>query len=211
MANAAVTASAKGVAAKHGQARAKDNYELEANSRLNNSFLVFCFFEDLHKIQEFLRDLWQKVAYGETSSIAASLTTDIAMNLVYKNEQEVRYLLPGFNIADGDLHRELMLQVLPTITASAPRLKDGTISIQHSLQVYEKAYELGYYSTFRNLCDFRALLLRRIIEFHHGESTQTTVSTQTDQPVPDPVTDIKDQHEKAFLSKQDEGGVSIAF
>jgi hypothetical protein len=37
---------------------ANDTYELDIDSSVDRSFDVFCFFEDLHRIQDFLKEMW---------------------------------------------------------------------------------------------------------------------------------------------------------
>lgn len=113
MANAAVVASAKGVAAKHGQSRAKDIWELEFDDMIELSFMVYCFFEDLHRIQDFLQQVWKQVAAGDVSFMVASLTTNLALQLVHSTEQEVLSQLASSE--ERGEYATLMFHLLPML------------------------------------------------------------------------------------------------
>ncbi|CZR56517.1 uncharacterized protein PAC_06406 [Phialocephala subalpina] len=59
-------------------------------------FMVWCFFEDLHKVQDFLKLTWQKVTEGKLDVATAAITTDMAMELVQQAEEAlVKAFLTG--------------------------------------------------------------------------------------------------------------------
>lgn len=58
-------------------------------------FIIYCFFEDLHRIQSFLNGIWQEVKDGSLSYMSASLTTNIALELVEKEENKLIALSPN--------------------------------------------------------------------------------------------------------------------
>jgi hypothetical protein len=66
-----------------------DIFELEAEQAYENAFAVFCFFEDLHRIQDSLTKLWKDCAAGQTSVVAATAVTQAAINTIRGAEQEL--------------------------------------------------------------------------------------------------------------------------
>jgi hypothetical protein len=66
-----------------------DIFELEAEQAYDNSFAVFCFFEDLHRIQDNLTKLWKDCAAGQTSVLAATAVTEAAVLTIRRAEQEI--------------------------------------------------------------------------------------------------------------------------
>lgn len=85
-----------------------DVFELEEESTdVNISMMIFCFFEDLHVIQDFLHGIWKSYKNDETSLIVASFTTNAALHLVRKNEEEIPKLAP-----------DLVSSITPKVTSS---------------------------------------------------------------------------------------------
>lgn len=65
-------------------------FELEEKSEeVRMSLMIFCFFEDLHRIQDFLHNVWKGYKAGEVNLITASWVTNAAIDLVRQNEKEI--------------------------------------------------------------------------------------------------------------------------
>lgn len=65
-------------------------YELEDNDPyLADAFALYCFFEDLHAIQERLKQIWQKFKAGKATLVAATIMTHTAINAVKRLEEAV--------------------------------------------------------------------------------------------------------------------------
>jgi hypothetical protein len=94
-----------------------DIFELEAEQAYDNSFAVFCFFEDLHRIQDSLTKLWKDCAAGQTSVVAATAVTEAAVLTIRRAEQEIcANFLP--NQSDNDCYEVLAKLVVTTDTVN---------------------------------------------------------------------------------------------
>ncbi|ESZ92597.1 hypothetical protein SBOR_7014 [Sclerotinia borealis F-4128] len=70
-------------------------YELEDESiEMKMSLMIFYFFEDLHRIQEFLHGVWKKYKSGKLDLVSASLITNSAFEIVHRNEEEILATAP---------------------------------------------------------------------------------------------------------------------
>ncbi|TEY84224.1 hypothetical protein BOTCAL_0018g00010 [Botryotinia calthae] len=63
--------------------------EIEIEDKIDLDFVVFCFFEDLHRIQEFLKETWKLVAKEELDTTTASLVSNLAFSLARQIENEL--------------------------------------------------------------------------------------------------------------------------
>jgi transcriptional/translational regulatory protein YebC/TACO1 len=52
-----------------------DVFELEAEQAFDNAFSVFCYFEDLHRLQKRLVESWKECKAGEVSLVPTAATT----------------------------------------------------------------------------------------------------------------------------------------
>jgi len=69
--------------------KAVDVYELEQDNAWEKMFDVYCFFEDLHRIQEFLNDTWKKYKHGEIDLLSATIITNSAFDIIRREEEQV--------------------------------------------------------------------------------------------------------------------------
>ena len=49
---------------------------------------IFCFFDDLNRLRDFLNDLWTRYKLGTCDLITAAVTTNSALELVHRAEQD---------------------------------------------------------------------------------------------------------------------------
>ncbi|TGO12718.1 hypothetical protein BTUL_0083g00210 [Botrytis tulipae] len=63
--------------------------EMEIEDKIDLEFVVFCFFEDLQRIQEFLKETWKLVVKEELDAITASLVSNLALSLARQIEDEL--------------------------------------------------------------------------------------------------------------------------
>jgi hypothetical protein len=91
-------------------------FELGFDIRNELPFIVFCFFEDMNKIREFLTRIWKDVAAEKLDSMAASITTNAALELVRKAEEEIILLWP--ELRNSHTFPLMLGQLLPAVDTS---------------------------------------------------------------------------------------------
>ncbi|KAL8811883.1 MAG: hypothetical protein Q9200_001438 [Gallowayella weberi] len=66
-------------------------YELEYEDEFDEelAFVIFCFFEDLHRTQEFINHLWRKYKARKCDLHTAAITTNAAFELVRTAEEDL--------------------------------------------------------------------------------------------------------------------------
>lgn len=66
-------------------------YELEDEDDFDKelAFFIFCFFEDLHRTQEFIQELWLKYKARKCDLHTAAITTNAAFDLVRQAEEDL--------------------------------------------------------------------------------------------------------------------------
>jgi hypothetical protein len=76
-------------------------YELDRSIDIDLPFIVFCFFDDLHRIRDFIRQTWQQFSHGQIDLITASLVTNVALTLVRESEERIKNLSLKLNEEDS--------------------------------------------------------------------------------------------------------------
>ena len=79
---------------KPAKSRSIDVYELETQWEIDDAFIIFCFFEDLHRVQKALKETWQSYKAGTCDLVTASVVTTLAFSLVRRAEEEIISLDP---------------------------------------------------------------------------------------------------------------------
>ncbi|KAI2463536.1 hypothetical protein F4781DRAFT_117785 [Annulohypoxylon bovei var. microspora] len=74
---------------KQPQPKSVDVFELEAEQAFEKAFTVFCFFEDLHRIQEKLKETWKHCGSGKIDLLTATIVTDAAVCMIRRAEQDL--------------------------------------------------------------------------------------------------------------------------
>lgn len=89
------SAAARNVVSGETTPRAPRNvtYEMEATDE-ELYFALYCFFDDLDRLRGFLHKLWSQYKAGEIDLITASVTTNMAINLVHRAEQDLTAAFP---------------------------------------------------------------------------------------------------------------------
>ncbi|KAI4131242.1 MAG: hypothetical protein LQ338_001336 [Usnochroma carphineum] len=66
-------------------------YELEDEDEFDEelAFIIFCFFEDLHRTQDFVNELWRKYKMRKCDLHTAAVTTNAAFDLVRQAEEDL--------------------------------------------------------------------------------------------------------------------------
>lgn len=66
-----------------------DVYELEEDVTLQAAFAIFCFFEDLHRMREMIKQVWTDCSADRMSLVSASIVTQAAIQMIQRAEQEL--------------------------------------------------------------------------------------------------------------------------
>ncbi|KAG4028318.1 hypothetical protein MFRU_022g00380 [Monilinia fructicola] len=75
-----------------------ETYELDTDPEVDVPFIAFCFFEDLHRIQEFLKETWKSHATGDLDIGTAYLLTNYAVSIVEQEENRILKSLPAHHV-----------------------------------------------------------------------------------------------------------------
>lgn len=135
-----------------------DVYELE--SGFDHTFIIFCLFEDLHCMQEFIKETWQKVKLGEFNANTASILTDVAIYLAHRAEEDIIANTPGLP-TDIDSYELLTLHIF--YADSFSRGEDPMAKIQSSDSLRITPFDdFIYLSTARTLMRFAILAKHKI-------------------------------------------------
>jgi hypothetical protein len=81
------------------QQNREPTYKLEMEVEDNSEevyFAFFCFFEDLNNLREFISNLWRDYQQGKVDLVTASLTTNMAFDLVRRAEADLIAVMPVF-------------------------------------------------------------------------------------------------------------------
>lgn len=69
---------------------------VEDSEETRMSLMIFCFFEDMHRLQDFPHDIWKEYKTGELDLITASLITNSAVDIVRQSEEGILAAAPKF-------------------------------------------------------------------------------------------------------------------
>ena len=85
-------------------------YEMEITEE-DAYFALFCFFDDLNQLRDYLFELWRDYDDGKLNLMSVSVTTNMAINLVRRTEQDLIATFPILksfdeisNLLDALLH-----------------------------------------------------------------------------------------------------------
>ena len=114
------------------------------------AFIIFCFFEDLHRTQDVILDLWEDYRDGALDLMTASLTTNLALELVRKAEEDIKTLFPAHENTEGSY------EALTSVLHPVPDL----LEVVHKQAKMPEWSELGsfvYLTTYFVLEKFRCM------------------------------------------------------
>ncbi|KAI9645106.1 hypothetical protein NHQ30_005840 [Ciborinia camelliae] len=165
-----------------------ETYELDEDPEIDVPFIVFCFFEDLHRIQEFIKDTWTRHKNGDLDISTAYLLTNYATSIVQQEELRILKSLPAQYFRAGST----MLHVVDTIYFptmeyfQAPKEEKDTTDLDNFL--YYPVYQI-INKTVRALeaCkpyDFPpAVQPLSLFLFFNGVERQSTIDSQQEDDV----------------------------
>lgn len=140
-----------------------DVYELEIQHGTDLAFLIFCFFEDLHRIQDFIKETWDKQKAGTVDLEAAAVTTNIALDIVRRAEEDIIATAPAM------LAKPRSFQAIAMVIFHADALAKGDdvdkrLSSSDTLKITEFD-EFIYLSTARILMKYEQISSFKIEQY----------------------------------------------
>jgi hypothetical protein len=93
---------------------------LEVQKEDDVKFIVFCFFEDLRELREFLQETWKHAMMNESDISAASVITNVALDLVSKSEENIIPLATD-DAAGVDSYWHIFRHIVPDEYGSSPK------------------------------------------------------------------------------------------
>jgi hypothetical protein len=93
----AITVVPKSRPTAPGKSQAVGVFELDMGTNADLQFIIFCFYEDLHAMEEFLKQTWQKYADGEIDLPTTALATNITLELIHNAEEDIKAQIPNFD------------------------------------------------------------------------------------------------------------------
>ncbi|KAF4624736.1 hypothetical protein G7Y89_g13432 [Cudoniella acicularis] len=125
--------------------RAADVFELAVEASDELLFIVFCFFEDLKATRLFLQKTWEDVAQEKIDSVAASITTNAALELIMIAEDEFDF---SYNNTHPDPYSDHIQLIHPSFSDS------GQVN-QEAMEKFLELDSVFYYSTYLSTVTFR--------------------------------------------------------
>ena len=135
-------------------------WELVDEFSIELGFIVFCFFEDLHRIQDLLKETWREYKEGRLDLMTCAMTTNFAFDLVRRAEEDVISQAPGL------LGKPRSYEDISALIFYVDSLKQGKVLNQ--AQYFEDQLkitpfdEFVYLSTARILIKFEQLSAMKI-------------------------------------------------
>ena len=132
-----------------------EEFELAAADDADIIFQIYCFFEDLHEIQDFLQETWRRYKSGDIDLINATLTTTAAIELVKQAEERILAVRPN-RVTYDDPYRNLTSRIY-----FANALEQGS-SLDNYLKSIDSSNitsfeEFVYLPTARTLMNFKSI------------------------------------------------------
>ena len=132
-------------------------YELEDQSDIEHAFIIFCFFEDLHRLQEFLQETWKEYKTSNCDLTVASVTTNLAFNLVRRAEDELIANLDPKRYSKPDSYRALSKTIFYEDSFARGENPEEKLASNESLRL-TPFDDFIYLPTARTLLNFRRMM-----------------------------------------------------
>lgn len=158
---AASDIGATSAATKSSKATVQDSwdvYELEIQYRTDLAFLIFCFLEDLHCIQDFIKETWRKQKVGIVDLETVDDTTNIALDIVRRAEEDVIATAPAL-LAKPRSYQEIAMVIFHADALAKGDDVDERLSSSDTLMITEFD-EFIYLSTARILMKYERIAFK---------------------------------------------------
>ena len=136
-------------------------YELVDEFDVDLPFTTYCFFEDLHCIQDFLKEMWTKLTKEELDLMTCAMTTrNIALDMVRRAEEDVISQAP--TLLQKPRSYEAIAEVVFFVESSAKgKNPQEAFASDDSLKI-TPVDEFVYLSTARILMKFEQILAMKV-------------------------------------------------
>lgn len=141
---------------KPSKGRSIDVYELEYQLDIDHAFLIFCFFEDLHRVQDALKETWESYKAGKCDLVVASVITNLAFILVRRAEEEIISLEPNM-YSKPRSYNALSLEIFYAESFSRGEDPEVRLASNEGLKI-TPFDDFIYLPTARTLMKFRRIL-----------------------------------------------------
>ena len=132
-------------------------YELEDQSHIEHAFIIFCFFEDLHQVQKFLQETWKDYKISNCDLTVASVTTNLALSLVRRAEEELIANLDPQRYSKPDSYRALSTTIFYEDSFARGEDPAEKLASNESLRL-TPFDDFIYLPTARTLLNFRSVV-----------------------------------------------------
>jgi hypothetical protein len=122
-------------------------YELERSMEEDLQFRVYCFFEDLHRVREFLIQTWQRFADGKIDLVTASLVTNVTLALVRESEERMKHLSPEL---DEENSYKSIVSVIHPVPATATS-REGIRAMLQSIPLDKLVFRSTFVSMLKTI------------------------------------------------------------
>lgn len=140
-----------------------DVFELETQRGADLEFSIYCFFEDLHRIQDFLKETWKMNKAGTLDLVTAAMTTDMALDLVRRAEEDIIAAAPGL-LAKPRSYEAISLIIFYADSFSKGDDPEEKLKSSDTLKLTEFD-EFIYLSTARILMKFERVASFKVVEY----------------------------------------------
>jgi hypothetical protein len=148
---------------KKSSTKALDVYELEFNDLVDRAFAVFCFFEDLHLIQDFLNESWKDYKARKIDLMTVTTVTNAAFAVARREEE----LVTALTMPHWEKSKKLSYQALLALIFFRDSLGKGDgITIGSSLKI-TPFDNFIYLPTGRTLAKFEKFSAMDVQVFAH--------------------------------------------
>ncbi|CAL8575762.1 hypothetical protein XPA_001666 [Xanthoria parietina] len=135
-------------------------WELVEEFSTDIAFVIFCFFEDLHRIQDFLKETWKKYKDGDLDLSTCAMTTNLALDLVRRAEEDIIGQAP---VLLGGQRSYEAISILIFYTESFKNGQDPTKLLESDESLKITPFdEFIYLSTARILIKFQQMSALKI-------------------------------------------------
>ncbi|EPE26209.1 hypothetical protein GLAREA_02121 [Glarea lozoyensis ATCC 20868] len=144
---------------RDGHSKAELKVDLEVNKEDDVKFVVFCFFEDLRELREFIQATWKDAMTNGPDISTASLITNVALDHVSKSEENITSLVANDAECLGN-YWQVFRHIAPKEHYSSPENRVGNCA---KVSMRDTIYLCIYHALRNYILQSRETQPRRIV------------------------------------------------